>query len=139
MNHVRTKMVVAGTIMALAVSYLAFAGVKQGWVYYVDVDAFVADAQARSQRVRLCGNVAAENLAIDPAGRSARFDLWGKNSHVAVAYHGALPEMFRAGGVVVVEGVCDNQGVFQSDLILTKCASKYEARLGRAEERSWPK
>ena len=135
MTHMRTKMVVAGTIMALAVSYLAFAGVKQGWVYYVDVDAFVGDAHARSQRVRLCGNVAAENLAIDAAGRTARFDLLGKNAHIAVAYHGVLPEMFRAGGVVVVEGVCDSQGVFQSDLILTKCASKYEARLSHAEPR----
>ena len=121
--------------MALAVSYLAFAGVKQGWVYYVDVDAFVGDTQARSQRVRLCGNVSAENLAIDPAGRTARFDLLGKNSRMTVAYHGVLPEMFRTGGVVVVEGACDSQGVFQSDLILTKCASKYESRLSHAEQR----
>jgi cytochrome c-type biogenesis protein CcmE len=139
MNHMRTKLVVAGTILALAVSYLAFAGVKQGWVYYVDVDAFAGETHYHGQRVRLCGSVAAENLAIDPAALTARFNLLGKNTHVLVAYHGVVPEMFRPGGMVVVEGASDEQGLFHADLILTKCASKYEERVSHAESRPWPK
>jgi cytochrome c-type biogenesis protein CcmE len=80
--------------------------------------------------------VGPDNLLIDAATLTARFDLLGKGSRVVVVYRGLLPEMFRNGATVVVEGTADDQGVFHSDLILTKCASKYEARLNHAEPRS---
>ena len=34
--------------------------------------------------------------------------------------------MFKAGSEVVVEGQADAAGTFQADLMMTKCASKYE-------------
>jgi cytochrome c-type biogenesis protein CcmE len=34
--------------------------------------------------------------------------------------------MFKAGCDVVAEGNLDRAGVFQSDKLMTKCASKYE-------------
>lgn len=140
MNGIRIKLIVAGIVLAGAVSYLAFAGVKSGWVYMVDVDQFLADEQFRSQRVRIHGTVGAEELVISRAGLTASFRLHGKGpagagtaKSLAVVYRGNVPELFGADKSVVVEGRCDASGVFQADLLMTKCASKYEPNSPHAE------
>lgn len=127
MAHIRTKLIVAGVVLATALGYLAFAGVKKGWVYYVEVDQFLAELdQHRGQRVRLTGVPAAEGFTANPGLLSARFTLEGKTQRLAVAYRGAIPDMFKPGAKVVVEGRLDDAGVFQADVLLTKCASKYD-------------
>jgi hypothetical protein len=35
------KLWIAGIVLTSAVSYLAYAGARQGWVYYVSVDQFI--------------------------------------------------------------------------------------------------
>jgi cytochrome c-type biogenesis protein CcmE len=126
MTLAKRKLLVAGAMLAVAVGYLAFAGVSRGWVYYLQVDEFLADAQYRAQRVRLCGQVAADGLALNPGQMTASFALAGQSGRVPVVYRGAIPDMFKAGTNVVVEGTLDRAGVFQSDVLMTKCASKYE-------------
>ena len=128
MRHVRMKLLVGGLVLAGAVAYLAVAGVRSGWVYYVAVDEFVGEAAVVGQRVRLTGTVAEEGLEVKPGAMAAKFELAGQRRRVAVRYRGAVPDLFKAGAPVVVEGKLDDAGVFQADKLLTKCASKYEAR-----------
>jgi cytochrome c-type biogenesis protein CcmE len=133
MTSIRAKLVVAGLVLVAAVSYLSYAGAKSGWVYYVEVDKAASDIQYRKQRVRLHGKVAQEQFLAFPARLSANFKLFGKTQSVAVEYHGALPDQFVTGRDVVVEGTFNQTGVFQADLLLTKCASKYEAKSPHAK------
>jgi cytochrome c-type biogenesis protein CcmE len=134
-NRIRTKLIVAGTVLAVAVGYLAFAGAKSGWVYMVEVDRFLADPQFRTQRVRIHGTVGAERFQSSPARLTASFLLQGKDeAALPVVYRGNIPEMFGAGKNVVVEGRCDSAGVFQADVLMTKCASKYEPASPHAEK-----
>ena len=122
------KFVCAAAIVLAAVGYLAYAGMKEGWVaYHLPVDVFVKDGQYRSQRVRLAGTVADEGLALGRARLGARFELMGQTSKLAVAYKGLVPDLFKAGCDVVVEGRMDAAGIFQADVVMTKCASKYES------------
>jgi cytochrome c-type biogenesis protein CcmE len=131
MNHVRLKLVVGGIAIALAVALLATAGIREGLVYYLPVDEFLAgDHQLR--RVRLHGTVSEENYESDSAGLHARFDLLGDERRLRVEYRGVVPDLFKAGRDVVVEGQLDEDGVFQGDTLLTKCASKYETAGGEA-------
>lgn len=127
MTHTRMKFSVAGIGLALAVGYLALAGVKQGWVYHVEVDQFLKDAQYQQQRVRVCGKVAEDGLQMSAAHLQAGFVLLGQSGKLPVLYRGAIPDMFKAGGEVVVEGRLDKGGVFQADVLMTKCASKYQS------------
>lgn len=129
MNRSRTKMLIAGTVVLAGVGFLAFAGAKEGWVYYMPVDDFIAAQDVQHRRVRLHGTVASENLEFSPAMLSARFDLRGEASSVRVDYSGVIPDLFQADRDVVVEGrLNDETGVFEADVLLTKCASKYEAK-----------
>ena len=126
MTHMRLKLALAGVVLASAVGYLAFAGVQKGWVYTLGVDQYATSPEQQAKRVRLCGKVGEEHLDVRKAQLAASFQLQGEQQFVPVAYKGVVPDMFKAGSEVVVEGKRDEAGVFQADLLITKCASKYE-------------
>jgi cytochrome c-type biogenesis protein CcmE len=108
------------------VGYLAFAGAQKGWVYTLGVDQYVADPAQQAQRVRLCGKVGDDQLDVHKAQLTAHFLIKGEHQSIPVAFHGVIPDMFKAGCEVIIEGKRDASGTFQADLLMTKCASKYE-------------
>lgn len=127
MSHMKLKLTIASVVLLAAVAYLATAGMKKGWVYYMDVDSFLADEHAQASRVRLAGRVADENLDIRRADLEASFTLLGPHQRIAVVFRGVVPDTFVAGGDVVIEGKRDEAGLFHADILMTKCASKYQA------------
>jgi len=84
------------------------------------------------QRLRLVGFVshqpvkrsaqASEHGAVDVA----HFRVEDKGQAVQVTYRDALPDTFRAGGPVQVDGVYNAAGQIEADHVLTKCPSKYD-------------
>ena len=132
MNPLRRKLCVAAGVLALAIGYLAYAGVKLGRSYYLQVDAFLADSQFHSQRVRLHGAVGRDDLVVQEGGLTTTFQLLGEQSTLPVVYRGAVPDLFKPDCEVVVEGLLGSDGVFQAEQLLTKCASKYEEHGGKA-------
>lgn len=84
------------------------------------------------QRLRVVGFVGAE-----PVRKTAEESIHGKInvSHFAVvegplkvqiAYPDTLPDTFRKGGPVQVDGLYMSPGVMRAERVLTKCPSKYE-------------
>jgi cytochrome c-type biogenesis protein CcmE len=138
---IRSKLIIAGTILAASIAYLALAGVRSGWVYFLEVDRYLADASFQSQRVRLHGKVCDDDsVSVSSATLLAKFNLSGKSQKLAVAYHGAIPDMFQAGREVVVEGKLDPAThTFNADVLMTKCASKYESSSPHAGNRGGAK
>ena len=127
MQHRSIKLVLASAAIFGAMSMLGYVGVQRGWVYLLEVDAFVERTGLHDQRVRIAGLVAEDKLDSRPAHLVARFDLLGDTARLPVEYRGVVPPMFHAGVEAVVEGQLDDAGVFQADLLMTKCASKYES------------
>jgi cytochrome c-type biogenesis protein CcmE len=121
------KLMIAAVVLVSAVGYLGFAGIRSGWVYYVEVDDFLANPTYHEQRVRLCGRADEQVFDIQPARMTASFDLRGVSQVIPVVYQGVVPNTFEPGIEVVLEGRLDDQGVFQADVMMTKCASKYQA------------
>jgi len=126
MSSVKFKLILGSIAILAAVTYLAFAGVKSGWVYYMPVDEFMENTERQSQRIRLHGIASEEAFEANPAMLTATFELLGKASQIPVEYSGPIPDQFVPGREVVVEGRLDESGVFQADVLMTKCASKYE-------------
>jgi cytochrome c-type biogenesis protein CcmE len=123
----RAKLIIASLIVVGAIAYLTFAGAsKGGWVYFVDVDKFATDTQLHTRRVRLHGKVDADGFTASAGRMTAQFNLLGKTEKLPVSYSGAIPDMFQAGRDVVVEGRVGASGRFEADVLMTKCASKYE-------------
>ena len=127
MNSMRIKLAVGACVFVGAITYLAFAGARQAHVYHLTVDQFLSDGQYRTERVRLCGTVDDKHFSSSPASLTASFVLKGASVELPVQYHGVIPGLFQAGRDVVVEGQLNGQGVFAADVMMTKCASKYES------------
>jgi cytochrome c-type biogenesis protein CcmE len=138
MQHSRTKFLIGGLIVFAAVAYLAYAGFKSGSSYYLTVDSFMVEPQYRDQHVRLRGKVGQDKLVIDAQNMKADFHLLGEDKSIdlPVSYHGAVPDLFKAGADVVVEGKLGPDGIFKADKVLTKCASKYDAKPASPEKPS---
>lgn len=85
------------------------------------------------QRLRVVGFVGQEPVrsVAEPSASGVikvhHFMVEDKNKTLAVEYRDALPDTFRAGGPVQVDGVYTETGQMQADHVFTKCPSKYEA------------
>ena len=130
MRRTRRKWLVGGAILALALSYLAYAGVRAGQSYYMHVDDFLADGTATRQPVRLHGRVSPDQFHLDAGGLRASFVLEGQTARLPVTYEGPIPDTFQTGREVVVSGRMGEDGVFRAGELLTKCASKYAPAQG---------
>ena len=86
------------------------------------------------KRFRLGGNVMEGSILRnenDPLALS--FVLIQEKEELSVSYHKIVPDMFKDGSEVIVEGFYDGQ-TFYADNLMTKCASRYEGDLRQAEK-----
>ena len=56
-----------------------------------------------------------------------RFVISDGGHSLPVVYSGIVPDIFRPGITVVVEGHYTGQGPFQAQTLLAKCPSKFQA------------
>ena len=103
---------------------------QSSWSYYYSVDEFSANSTAvRNASVRIAGRVKEGTVARDLQKMKLTFTLAGSKSEVPVWYEGSVPDNFTEDIEVVVEGRLDISGVFQADRLMTKCESKYKAKV----------
>ena len=82
--------------------------------------------KAQNVVVRLGGQVKPESKNWDPDARHLEFVMTDGDTEVAVEFNGDLPEMFREGVGVVVEGTMGSDGVFRSEVLLVKHDNEYQ-------------
>lgn len=77
-------------------------------------------------RVSVAGKVVGQPTGSARGPEGLRFTLRDVEgtATVPVVYHGSVPDLFRTGRDVSVEGSLQN-GVFVADKLVTKCPSKY--------------
>ena len=124
------RFIVGAALIAAAVSYLVYAGIKTTSVYYFEMDEFLARRTAHAgEDLRVKGWVRAGSIQWDATTSSLAFELARQDGSepVAVAYKGILPDMFAEGREVVVEGRYEVPGL-RAKQIMTSCPSKYEAQ-----------
>jgi len=119
-------------LVAIALSWLVFAGTRRNLVYYYEVDELMAVPDRYDEEIRISGDVVAGTVDHDADARELRFAIAETNApagapSVPVVYKGPVPDIFRPGIQVVVEGRLDRDGTFQAETLLAKCPSKYQA------------
>jgi cytochrome c-type biogenesis protein CcmE len=78
--------------------------------------------------LRIGGLVEKASLVHEPDGKSVEFRVTDGKSDVPVTYSGALPDLFREGQGVVVEGRLGRSGVFRASQVLAKHDERYMPR-----------
>jgi cytochrome c-type biogenesis protein CcmE len=127
-RRMRWSFVVAGAAIAGAILYLVVANTGASARYYMTVGELRACASCAAQTVRVAGTVTAGSVARDAATQTVRFTISDGTaaSGLAVIYGGVVPDVFKAGVQVVVEGRLSH-GVFQASSLLAKCPSKFQS------------
>ena len=91
------------------------------------------EAKYVGKRLRMVGFVGADKITKAPQQTDngvvsvQKFVVFDGKSQVMVSYSDALPDTFRAGGPVQVDGIYTSPGQMSADHVLTKCPSKYQA------------
>lgn len=133
MMPARTNKTVYAVALALFLSglgWLVFSGLGENAVYFLNVQEALAMKPGQLSQARLFGTVAGEDLAVAEGGLGVRFALQDKDDPrkvLPVSYAGSVPDTFKPGVEVIVEGGMDaSRGVFNATTLMTKCPSKYQ-------------
>ena len=94
-------------------------------VFFFSPSQIAADRPASGQTIRLGGLVEAGSVAKAGDGATVTFRVTDLKNTIAVAYRGVLPDLFREGQGVVVEGAYGADGNFTATEVLAKHDEKY--------------
>ena len=97
-------------------------------VFFYSPSELKAKAMALDRRVRIGGLVEKESLARGLDGRAISFRVTDGAADLTVVYDGLLPDLFREGQGVVVEGKLGSDGVFAATAVLAKHDENYMPR-----------
>ncbi|BBD08373.1 cytochrome c maturation protein CcmE [Desulfovibrio ferrophilus] len=110
--------------------WLLFSGVTENSVYFVNVSEALTIEPSKLANARLFGSVDARDIQGGPGTMGVSFLLVDKDDttkSMMVTYKGAVPDTFKAGVEVIVEGGLNPaNGVFVAKTLMTKCPSKYQ-------------
>ncbi len=125
----RTKVFLGTGLILAAMVALMVLGLSRSQTYYVTLEELLRQPSARAgQQLRVNGKLVGSSVSFDPAQVLLKFDLTDGRRTLPVAYKGVRPGSFEDGTEVLVEGRF-RDGVFVAENVLTKCPSKYEAKV----------
>lgn len=110
------------------IGYLLISGFNETTVaYYRTVTELKSLSNgAEEQNFRVSGSVVAGSIVRSADGLSTNFTIDENGETLEVSYRGILPDTFKEGVGVLLEGRYANSR-FEAAQIFTKCASKYES------------
>ncbi len=126
----------AAVIISVALLMMVWVGLgfEGNELPYITIQDLTADEMKKpGKRFRLGGNVKEGSIARSAADPLAlTFVLLQEEEQLPVSYHKIVPDMFKDGSEVIVEGIYDGERFF-ADNLMTKCASRYEGDLRKAD------
>lgn len=122
----KKKFLIGGIIVCLAVGYLGYMGFTGSATYYYTVnELFEQGNSIYGENVRVNGQVAPGSVEQEAGSHILKFSIIEGEESLPVVYQGVVPDSFKVGNDVVVEGNLDSNGVFQANTLMAKCPSKY--------------
>ena len=122
----RRRFLIGGLIVFLAAGYLGYTAFQRATIFYYTVSELLVQADSiHGQNVRVNGEVTPDSVEREAAGRILRFTIIDGEESLPVVYHGIVPDTFKAGSDVTIEGYLDLAGIFQAHTLMPKCPSRY--------------
>jgi cytochrome c-type biogenesis protein CcmE len=131
----RTKFLVGGLVILLAVGYLIVSSFGSSAQYFLTVAELRAKgADMIGDDVRISGVVNGDSIVYDVQSLRLEFDLVDSldnlNNPLHVVYVGPKPDLMQHEAQAIIEGAWQDDGVFyahnRADSLLLKCPTRYE-------------
>ena len=114
-------------VILSVIGYLIFTGIRDTMTYFLTVSEVLAKSpETQTDTLRVGGKVSPASVQWDPKELKLLFKIEDEKSSLNVHYKGVVPDSFKPGGEVVIEGKYIADGLFTATTIMPKCASKYE-------------
>jgi len=113
---------IPAAILAACVGFLIYSASGGSSEYYITVSEL--RSHATSGNVRVAG-VVQDDVKKSDGGLHVSFTEKDGTASMPVEYAGTLPDIFRPGITVVVEGKLGSDGVFHARNLLAKCPSRF--------------
>jgi cytochrome c-type biogenesis protein CcmE len=126
-KRIKYKPIIISAVVLLVIGYLIYTGLRDTMVFYLTVSEVLAKApEDLTQTQKVGGIVNAGSVQWEPKTLKLSFKLEDKQANLLVNYSGVVPDSFKPGAEVIVEGTYRGDGTFWATTIMPKCASKYE-------------
>jgi len=123
------KPILVSMLIVSIVGYLVYTGIRDTMTYYLSVSEVLAQTpDSRNQTLRIGGSVSPGSVEWDPKNLRLQFviqDNQDDKTGITVDYRGVVPDSFKPGREIIVEGTYTGDGKFKATTIMPKCASKY--------------
>jgi cytochrome c-type biogenesis protein CcmE len=121
------KLMSVAVITMSIFGYLIYTGIRDTMTFYLTVPEVLAGpVETQSEIIRVGGNVFPDSVKWNSRDLKLFFKIGDKNANLEVNYSGVVPDSFKPGREVVLEGKYEGNGKFIAKTIMPKCASKYE-------------
>jgi len=121
----RLYLVLGGLGTLAVVSGLVLSAMSDNLVFFYSPSDLRAKDVPEGRLVRIGGLVENGSVTHADDGRTIDFRVTDGKEDVPVTYTGPLPDLFREGQGVVVEGALERDGNFQASEVLAKHDEKY--------------
>ncbi len=123
----RLKIIVVSSIILSIIGYLTYTGIRDTMAYYLTVSELLARGPSgENVGLRVAGEVIPDSIRWNPKDLKLSFRIRDGGSTLQVDYQGVVPDSFKPGKEVVVEGKYTAAGLFRAATIMPTCPSKYE-------------
>jgi cytochrome c-type biogenesis protein CcmE len=120
----RLSIILGGLVFLGAATTLTFVALGQKTSFFYMPSDLGANTVSPGQQIRL-GGLVEDGTLVRGEGATVTFDVTDKKKAVKVTYTGILPDLFREGQGVVVEGAFNRGGTFVADSVLAKHDERY--------------
>jgi cytochrome c-type biogenesis protein CcmE len=121
----RLYLVVGGLGTLAVVSGLVLSAMSDNLVFFYSPTELRAKDVPEGQRVRIGGLVETGSVVHEADGATLAFRVTDGKEDVPVTYKGPVPDLFREGQGVVVEGALARDGTFRAAEVLAKHDENY--------------
>jgi cytochrome c-type biogenesis protein CcmE len=122
-KRLRLYLVLATLVVLGIAATLILRALNEELVFFLSPTQIAAKQPNEGQQIRLGGLV--ETGSVKKDGETVAFSVTDLNKTVIVTYRGLLPDLFREGQGVVVEGAFDGSGQFVASEVLAKHDETY--------------
>jgi cytochrome c-type biogenesis protein CcmE len=129
MKKIFLKILIGIIVIGGGISYFMYQAIQSSSSYYFYIDEFAVSDIDIENVFRITGKVKPGSVERNLQKMDLKFILAGKKSVIPVHFGGTIPENFTDDIEVVVVGRMDKTGIFNARSIITRCESKYKAKV----------
>jgi cytochrome c-type biogenesis protein CcmE len=122
-KRLRLYLVIASLVVLGIATTLVLRALNEELVFFLSPTQIAQNQPGAGQQIRLGGLV--ETGSVEKSGEAVAFSVTDLSNNVRVTYRGLLPDLFREGQGVVVEGAFDGGGQFVASEVLAKHDETY--------------